>query len=1713
MVDWTDRIAEKVSDWQKELDKLQAKYAQKQEPVRPTSTLTGMFPESPPRVNPYRASTSNQATTPLMDILKPYRAEPIPSSSATATAPYTPALGRRAERKYVPPLKQPTFGTKLPVGEVPYLYPENKDQSEANARAFREYRKQGGTLNLDQLRKQAALQTGKREGISEEDVLRKLTGFPTAAVAKEERLATFKKHPLGAQFLGGIGDVITTGGSVLEWLGRNKAEGLGIEDVGTDLQQTGQQVTSEIPAPEMGDITWKSAVDKEFWAKVPEFATRMTPFVLSLIPAMALGYISSAAGATALGLNAFWSAIVGSVGGTVVSRPLESLMEAGGTYSEAKARGLSEKDADKAATSVFLKNLTLAGMDVAELATAFLPTPAKVGGKGVRGLLTAGRVAGTAALEAFEEGYQEKINRESLGDEFKWMAPETKVAMFGGGIFGGTMGGVGAIVNIIKFETVKRIPPSMTQQFNDLVAQGKQQGMSDEDAGNYAINEFAKTPEGKIIIEQAVNWVKNTSKELIAGEEGGITLPGGEGVAPEEEIKRVTSTARATGAVGVKAITPRYVSETSKSGETILDYGSGKTPIHTTALQKQGLNVTSYDVGSNVVEGVHDVNALQRTYNTVFASNVLNVAPSESFLRKTLSEIKKATSSGGRALFNYPASPRKLNLSTDEMLGIVKEYFPEVTVVGGTKQTPLWEAAQQSTPAVAPEVVERSIGQASAADVIADIKAKGFTKQTGYGQFVIARGLKPEIDMKKFSEIFDQVTPKIFKSVEVTGKITPTHIVIETFEGAVPKRVQILEEGEGYTKWITEEGSVQSSPKQFIKSIEKITKQPTPEVAPEPTPTARETAVEPTQVPEARVTPTEAKVTPQQEVVPTPPTTPPPPVEPPVTGGVDDPPPSITPGRSVENAIGLRTIEPGLVRAETFRNYMRGMFSRAYTKVGGHELVLEDALANPALTERARLAPIIESLANDLGDRTQYAVNKAFILDKQGHIPSLADVIPEIGAPTIQDVAARLPLYQGKLTGEQVDVLTTIRDALKPYHDLMTEVGIDIRSRGDIMDGGFYIPRSSTTLEDTDMPYKVSGGRGGMKKGFEKPAIFNSQTEGISAGYKYPTIGQALIGYVKGAGQRATDAHIVNYFKALADDTGKLLGETPKIRMLRKSPEIAKVVDEIKGNLVKLKSNIGALTQRQMDVIDLWANDPDFADTSELIISLQEGLVTMKGGRPPRVLADLKALLKNNIDTLKALKPSYDKAMREAQVTPRDQGVITLPGLQGRTFPLAQANAVNIILKNEGALTGKGAQVGRMVQAFNGLWAMTHATGDLSASAIQGLLMVYDNPAAWSKAFGLQARAFFDKNVTGAFLTDADAVAKKAGRLTNAEWAKYGSHYFGASGFLEAINVSSKISDLPIIKQSNRAFSAFGDVARNIWRDNQLEIEMNKGRTLEHLEQSGDLERIAFGANAMTGWARKGAGGDIGEVLLFAPRWLQARLDVVGRAAAGLRPNAPIDQAMARNAFLKMIVFGTLITVAINAALKQDTDFRPIVDGKRNGRFMRIKVGSAYFSLFGSWDSLLGMVINIGTGKPLNVIRSMGSGLVATAFDLITNRDYNYNVVGTKPVNPILLAGWIARSSVPFAAGGMIESGSQMIHGEVIPGAINLGANILGIKSYVDKQQGDTTGKYSTSGQKGKKKGKATGKYSTSGQKGKGKSFSKTLSPSGAGRINPYKKN
>lgn len=157
------------------------------------------------------------------------------------------------------------------------------------------------------------------------------------------------------------------------------------------------------------------------------------------------------------------------------------------------------------------------------------------------------------------------------------------------------------------------------------------------------------------------------------------------------EIAIANSTSRALGAVGAKAITPAYVEKIAKKGHTILDFGAGKAAAHAERLKAAGLKVTAYEFGSNVDRTLHDVNALTRMYDIVYASNVLNVQSTPEMMTKTLQTVRKATKPTGVFVANFPSEPRKMpTLRAADLQAQLLTFFATVERVGGTGQAPLW---------------------------------------------------------------------------------------------------------------------------------------------------------------------------------------------------------------------------------------------------------------------------------------------------------------------------------------------------------------------------------------------------------------------------------------------------------------------------------------------------------------------------------------------------------------------------------------------------------------------------------------------------------------------------------------------------------------------------------------------------------------------------------------------------------------------------------------------------------------------------------------------------------------------------------------------------------------------------------------------------------------------------------------------------------------
>ena len=169
-----------------------------------------------------------------------------------------------------------------------------------------------------------------------------------------------------------------------------------------------------------------------------------------------------------------------------------------------------------------------------------------------------------------------------------------------------------------------------------------------------------------------------------------------------EEIKMANSTSRSGGATAIgkdgtiKAIVPIFVHKNVDKQCEVLDFGAGKTAMHTKWLKSNGFkNVTAYDFGANCIDGIHDRAALNRKYDVVFASNVLNVSISMEMLMETLDQIYLSIKHGGKFICNYPSSPRKMDMSASELKEIIQNKFgTDIELVGGTRSAPLWQVVK-----------------------------------------------------------------------------------------------------------------------------------------------------------------------------------------------------------------------------------------------------------------------------------------------------------------------------------------------------------------------------------------------------------------------------------------------------------------------------------------------------------------------------------------------------------------------------------------------------------------------------------------------------------------------------------------------------------------------------------------------------------------------------------------------------------------------------------------------------------------------------------------------------------------------------------------------------------------------------------------------------------------------------------------------------------
>ena len=356
----------------------------------------------------------------------------------------------------------------------------------------------------------------------------------------------YKAEGLGQKainsLMAGIGDVLSVSSGV--------ALRFGYDDAASKLSTTGSQLQQYGVPSTSGDFQISDLLNPEFYATK---ITRTIPFALSLAPLAIGGYYTGAGLATVAGLGTVWTAIVGGVTGGILSRPLESALEAGGSYNDAIARGKTGKEAEEEFDEVFRNNMTLAGADAFQIAIALAPTPKWVPTSLVNsGLVRTARIGSKMFIiglsEGGEEVYQDMIQRHARGEEWKLDAVSKEVFAIGA-VMGLGMGLGGDIVQGIVNRSKEKMSTTQKQQFANDVDRFKEAGFNPSEAELRALEQITKTDEA--IVRESVREVKPTIEPTIAPIESVV--------APEvtaEEITAIPKEGKIIPEVGKPPVTP-----------------------------------------------------------------------------------------------------------------------------------------------------------------------------------------------------------------------------------------------------------------------------------------------------------------------------------------------------------------------------------------------------------------------------------------------------------------------------------------------------------------------------------------------------------------------------------------------------------------------------------------------------------------------------------------------------------------------------------------------------------------------------------------------------------------------------------------------------------------------------------------------------------------------------------------------------------------------------------------------------------------------------------------------------------------------------------------------------------------------------------------------------------------------------------------------------
>ena len=712
-------------------------------------------------------------------------------------------------------------------------------------------------------------------------------------------------------------------------------------------------------------------------------------------------------------------------------------------------------------------------------------------------------------------------------------------------------------------------------------------------------------------------------------------------------------------------------------------------------------------------------------------------------------------------------------------------------------------------------------------------------------------------------------------------------------------------------------------------------------------------------------------------------------------------------------------------------------------------------------------------------------------------------------APTITDIAARLPIYEqsGLLTNRQLNSLYRLKDLLEESRSLLDEVGnqkifldkkrglviaqqlgqkvkavewddvvsenpLQIGNRPDVMEGGFYIARGNAyeevgTSMDTinsmnritnDLPRKQRGTNAKVER---KSAQYDSQSAGLSDGFEYAPFSTIVRNQMLKYGNEALDHHISNYYRSLTDEAGQYLGRTQKMRMLADKEIGGPILRRMEGlrlSVKSLKAKLGRTQAKERAVIDSFL-DGELDSIEDMSAALEDiriarGKSQGKGVRELlKDLEDLKAEVKEFTPKYNRAKDKFEYVSPERQIAGGKADRLRLDKLEFPEF-IAQATTKALVDRTNISKLS-------WIKAYNSFFRGVNATLDNSGLGIQGIVGLASElfdvttwktlasgklpQGPYSQALAVNLKTWRDPDTMRAFLNTFDARATENGVMSSMDWTKFGIKG-GPTEITEAFaggRIGAAVERIGPVKAANRAFQDFGHALRLGWANKSLMDEMKRsGRAVQDLIDDGTVEELAKVINNMTGHSGRRFGGTIGEFVMYAPRFLQARLETLGKGALGtaqtvmpgtfgeLRP----AQREARNALMRLIGGGTALTFAANSLRGYPTDINPwakTASGETifNPNFMRIRnVLGRDWSVFGTYDSILRGIVStvdprIGNAYPgSDLLLIAPSGVVSGLNKLAGIEPFPYpHRIPNITEDPVSWAGTLVGEFVPFS--------------------------------------------------------------------------------------------